>query len=75
MPDFKNSGTGYTEHDVGSDAFKSNKDAENRAVHGGDTPSAMNLGRKSSRTLTRVVARRFTNGVKISGHRRQEVDS
>jgi len=38
MPEFKDSGTGYTEHKVGSDAFKSDKTAENRAVRGGENP-------------------------------------
>ena len=38
MPEFKNSGTGYTEYPSGSDSFKSDKAAENRAVHGGKTP-------------------------------------
>ncbi len=38
MPKFKKGGTAYTEHPAGSDAFKSDKAAENRAVHGGKTP-------------------------------------
>ena len=48
MPEFKNSGTGYTEHKVGSDAFPSDPKAEDRAVRGGEhKPGFSNESRKS----------------------------
>lgn len=50
MPEFKNSGTGYTEHPVGSDHFPCDKKEEDRAVHGGErTPGFSEESRQVER--------------------------